>query len=525
MRRVLRSICVMAGAAVCLTACSGTGGNVSEAVGATKPETAAVETQDTEAGQAEAVSELITLIHVNDIHGYVEETETNIGYAKIAGYIAQMKAEHKNVLAIDAGDTFAGNANASFDHGQSIAAIVKTVPFDVMVLGNNDFFLGRERLLAVTNQLSYPSLAGNVFSASGDPSGEAPWADYTILTTDSGVKIGFITGTCGIHADLEFKDPIVRLREQAAEVRPQVDILIGLLHMGYEDSSGNTSQLAAREVEGLDLIIDGHSHTVLEHGAVVNDILITQAGEYGSHIGVIELSVLDKKLEHASAKLLTYEDLAGQSEKEDTKAAVEELLRKSGEYFAQEIGTTAVQLTAARELVRTRETNLGNMATDAIRAANGTDIAFAIAGGIGGEIAPGPITKRDILSIGRVNSNFAVYEMTGADIVEALEFKCAEYPEPSGNFLQVSGISFVLDGKKAAGERITEVTVNGEPLELQKVYTVSGNEGLAKEPGFVNGTLISVNPTVFQDIIEQYIIENSPVNPQVEGRIQIVDTE
>ena len=173
----------------------------------------------------------------------------------------------------------------------------------------------------MTGRLDYPSLAGNVISVDGD----APWPDYTILTTDSGVRVGFITGTCGIHADLEFQDPIARLKEQVSQVRPQADIVIGLLHMGYEDSSGNTSRLVA-----------------------------------------------------------------------------------------QEVGKTTVELTAARELVRNRETNLGNMAADAVRAANDTDIALAIAGGIGGEIPPGPITKKDILSIGRVNSNFAVYEMTGA---------------------------------------------------------------------------------------------------------------
>lgn len=522
MRKSLKSICMMAGTILCLAACSSQAGAPAESTPVPAAESKVeTETSKTEETQKEAAAEIITLIHVNDIHGYVEETETNIGYAKIAGYIAGMKEAKQNVLAIDAGDTFAGNATASFDQGESIAGIVRTVPFDVMVLGNNDFFLGREQLLKLTDTLDYPSLAGNVTSVAG----EAPWSDYTILTTDSGLKIGFVTGTCGVHADLEFQDPIERLKEQVAEVRPQADIVIGLLHMGYEDSSGNTSQLVAQEVEGIDLIIDGHSHTVLESGAVVNGVLIAQTGEYGNHIGVIELSVKDKVFEHAAAKLLSYEDLADQTEKADTKLAVDELAAKSGEYFAQEVGETTVELTAARELVRTQETNLGNMAADAVREANGTDVAFAIAGGIGGEIVPGSITKRDILSIGRVNSNFAIYEMTGADIIEALELKCSEYPEPSGNFLQVSGISFVLDAGKEAGERIGEVVVGGEPLDPDKVYTVSGNEGLAKEPGFANGTLVSVNPTVFQDIVEQYIVEHSPVSPEVEGRIVIKGAE
>ena len=143
MRKALGLICLAAGAVFYLTACSSPAGTPAESPAVPAAElTAEAKTQKAEEAGGEADSEIITLIHVNDIHGYVEQTETNIGYARIAGYIAKMKAEKQNVLAIDAGDTFAGNATASFDQGESIADIVKTVPFDVMVLGNNDFFSG-----------------------------------------------------------------------------------------------------------------------------------------------------------------------------------------------------------------------------------------------------------------------------------------------------------------------------------------------------------------------------------------------
>lgn len=452
----------------------------------------------------------LTIVHVNDIHGYVEETETAIGYPKIGGFIDEMKAQDENTLALDAGDTFAGTPNASFDKGESIVDILNTMAFDAFVPGNNDYYLGMEQLEKLTSELNYPSLAGNVV----DSAGTDFLPPYLIVEMPNGLSVGLVAATCGFAAGLEFLDPIETTQKWVDEIRGQVDIVVGFVHLGVEDSSGNTSVRLAEEVTGLDLIIDAHSHTELPEGQVVNGILIAQTGEYSNNVGVVDVTWQDGAVTEVAARLVTKEDMADQAEKAETAEALAKLLAASEEYFAEVIGETSVELVGTRDIVRTQETTMGNMYTDAVREALGADVCIAKAGVIGGEIAPGEITKGDVLAISRVSVDYALYEVTGEELLEMLESAVTEYPESSGAFNQLSGVSIVIDPDQAAGERVHSVKVDGKDLDLEATYTVAmssqaAGDREALETGF--GTS--------EEILEAYIVANSPVAPKIEGRI------
>jgi len=458
----------------------------------------------------------VTIVHVNDIHGYVDETETAIGYPKIAAFIDQVKAEDQNTIALDAGDTFGGSPSVSFDQGESASSVLSTIAFDAMVLGNHEFFLDVDQILKLTDVLSYPTLAGNTTGTDGS---ETPFEAYTILTMENGLKLGIVTATNGINSDITFKDPVESLQAQVNEVKPQVDIVIALTHLGVEDSSGNTSQLVAQEVEGIDVIIDGHSHTVLEEGLEVNGILIAQTGEYSNNIGVVELTVVGGKVDSVSARLITKEEMADAEEKEDTAVALAKLVEKRDVYLKQVVGETTVDLIGVRDIIRTQETNLGNFYTDVMRELTGADTAIAIAGAIGGEIPAGEITKNDILSISRVSTSYIVVELTGADILETLNSKITKYPESSGSFLQVSGMTIKIDPGQEAGNKVHSVTINGKDLELEKTYTIAVPYDTVSNKGLINGTMISDVYESSEIVLEEYIAANSPISPRVEGRI------
>lgn len=437
-------------------------------------------------------SQTLTIIHVNDVHGNVEESDIAIGYAKMAAFIDMMKREDPNTIALDAGDTFGGTPNAAFDQGESIVPILNTVAFDAMVLGN-----------VVTTD------------------GEYLWEPSMVITLGNGLKVGIVTATCGILDGLEFLNPIESLQSQVNEIRSDVDIVIALLHLGVEDFSGNTSQLVASEVEGVDVIVDGHSHIVLEKGIEVNGVLIGQTGESCQNIGIMELTITDGVIESVSSHLIAKEELMDAEAKEETLAATEALLVKSAEYFAQIIGETTVDLIGTRERVRTEETNLGNFVADAIKDTTGAEIAVCTAGFIGGEIPTGEITKKDILSIARATTSFVIGEMKGADIIAAINNHISECPEPSGSFLQVSGISFKIDPNQAVGERVHSVYVGDKEIDSKQTYTVAYQELLKDAVGFNNSTIIKSGFPQNDVIIENYIIENSPISPEVEGRIVI----
>lgn len=477
------------------------------------------ETTDTteETKEDSGESRTLKIIHVNDVHGYIEESDTAIGYAKLAALIGQMKEEDPNTIALDAGDTFAGSPNASFDKGESIVPILNTVGFDAMVLGNHESYLGLDQITTLTGRIHYTVLAGNVVTTDG----KKLWDSYTIITLENGLNVGIVTATCGDAAGLEFLDPIESLQSQVDKIKTEVDVVVALVHLGVEDSSGNTSQLVAAEVEGVDVIIDGHSHTVLEKGMIVNGVLIAQTGEYGGNIGITELRVTSGAVESVTSHLITKEEMLEAEVKEDTLAAVEELLVKSEVYYAQVIGETRVDLIGTRELIRVGETNIGSLYADAIKDATGAEIALCGAGGIGGEIPIGEITKRDVLSISIVVESYFVGEMKGSDIVDALNNHVSNYPEASGAFFQVSGISFKIDPDQPVGERVHSIHVGDEVIDLQQTYTVAFSELAKSGVSFSNAVIISNDLPKSDVIIENYIIENSPISPEVEGRIII----
>jgi len=482
-------------------------------------DTSVNENADNESADNETTAgnvQTITIVHVNDIHGYVEETDTAIGYPKIAALFDKIKADNPNTIALDAGDTFGGSPSVSFDQAESAAAVLSTIAFDAMVLGNHDLFLELNQIFKITDVLDYPVLAGNVSAADG---GEDPFKAYTIISMENGLKVGIVTATNGVEDEIVLTDPVESLQAQVDEIKSQVDITIALTHLGIEESSGNTSQLIAEEVEGIEVIIDGHSHTVLEEGMVVGGILIAQTGEYSNNIGVVELTVVDGKLDSASARLITKKEMTDAEEKEDTAVVLEELVKEREVYLNQVVGETTVDLMGTRDIIRTQETSLGNLYTDVMRELTGADTAIAIAGTIGGEISAGKITKNDILSISRVNVPYLAVELTGADILETLNSKIKKYPESSGTFLQISGMTIKIDPDQEAGSKVHSVTINGEALKLEKTYTIAVPHDTVSNAGLVNGTVISDVYESSEVVLEKYITANSPISPQIEGRI------
>jgi len=463
-------------------------------------------------------SGVVSIVHVNDVHGYVAETDKAIGYAKISGFVDEMKANNPDTLVLDAGDVFTGNSYATFDRGESLTAVLNTIGFDAMTAGNSDFSLGLTRLLELRAKLNYPMLAGNMVATE---TGKTPLDGYTIITLDNGMDVGIIGITTPMSTTgLSATDPIKTAAELMAKVKPQVDLVVGLVHLGDNPSAGVTSIDLANEVKGFDVIIDGHSHTVLKEGTVANGTLIAQTGEQGNNIGVVDLKLEAGKVTAASARLVTRAEMENAKENAETAAVVKALQEDCDKAMAEVVGYTETYILGTREIVRTQETNAGNLFTDALRKRANADIGIVWAGPVGGEIEVGPITRQDILSIVRADSNVIKVEMTGADIINALNVMVKDYPSVSGSFPQVSGISFKFDPERV-GDRVFDAAVQGEPLRLDQTYTVATYEA------FFDVLSLPKNATKLEEygyattIIEDYIKANSPISPQTEGRIVV----
>lgn len=189
------------------------------------------------------------------------------------------------------------------------------------------------------------------------------------------------------------------------------------------------------------------------------------------------------------------------------------------------IGETGLMLNGMREHIRSQETNLGNLVTDVIRERMGADIAIYNGGGIRASADMGEITLEDAMDILAFQNDVVTMRLSGAKLLEALEYAVSSYPQASGKFLQVSGIRFYFNPERSAGSRITKVLVGGSELVRDRNYTVATNEFLAAGGDdytmFVDAEQVDMGDVHDQAMFIQYIQQNSPLFPTVEGRIVV----
>ncbi|SDP33246.1 bifunctional metallophosphatase/5'-nucleotidase [Selenomonas ruminantium] len=427
----------------------------------------------------------ITILHTNDIHARVEENAEQkiLGMGWIAGGIRAQKAADEDTLALDGGDTFHGLPIINLSKGANMAMLLNLSGYDAMTPGNHDFNYGERRLLELAKMLNFPILSANTYDKTQKDYLFRPYKSFTFngvkvavigLTTP---EVAFKTNPANV-TEVFFANPITEAKTMMAKLRKSHDVVIGLMHMGVDKSSEFTSERIAREVPGFDIIIDGHSHTILNKGLRVGRTLICQTGCYDNELGKVELVVKGHKVRKAEASLLdkqAVEKLAGQPD-----AGVQQALAEMKESTTQElkkvVASSPRELTSAREIVRTQESELGNLTADALRAATGADAALANGGSLRADLPQGKITRGTILSIFPFGNTVQKVELKGEVIKAALEHSVEYVPAAFGGFMNVSGMTFDLDKKAPGGQRISNVKINGQPLDLQKKYTVAMND-------------------------------------------------
>ncbi|MBL1421571.1 MAG: bifunctional metallophosphatase/5'-nucleotidase [Alphaproteobacteria bacterium] len=461
----------------------------------------------------------VTIVHVNDVHANIIETKRAIGYPKIAGFVEQTKAANPNTLFLDAGDVVAGSPYAAIDKGIGFIPILNTLGLDAMTAGNSEFAFGSDHLRTFADGLNYPLLVDNmVYSETGEPFSKG----YTLVKLPNGRTAGIIGVTShlsGLMAstDLKYVDGVAAAKRLVGEATDAgADFIIALLHVGELEEQLNALMMID-QIDGIDVIIDGHSHTGHPEGLVHNGVLIAQTAGKGTQVGVVELSFVDGKVTGATARLHKRADFDEVAEKPETRAALDVFLVTANEFFDIVVGSTEVELEGTRNIVRTQETNLGNMFTDAIRESAGTQLAFLPAGYIGGLTKPGPIDFRTIQIMARIEVEIVQVEMTGSQVIAFVESTVGTFPKASGSLLHVSGGNYRIDASAAEGSRAHSFMVGGAPISADQSYTVAVVVGALKRPGVKDGKVVSRHNTT-PKILEDYVRNNSPVSPKIEGR-------
>lgn len=478
----------------------------------------------------------ISIVHTNDIHGRVKEDESSIGMTKLGTIIKELKdKKSKDVLVLDAGDTIHGLPIVGISRGEAMIDIMNVANYDAMVPGNHDFNYGQERLVELSKKANFPIIGANIYKQNG----ERLLKPY-IVKEMNGVKVGvfglstpetaYKTNPKNVEG-LEFRSPLKEAKIMVEELKNKenVDIIVALTHLGLDGSTDEESRSdeIAKQVEGIDIIVDGHSHTTLEQGKKVNNTLIVQTGDHTKNIGIVNLKVNkdnEKNKVLSESSLITKDQVEVLEEDIEIKKVIEKIEQENEKITSERVGSTGVALNGERENVRTRETNLGNLIADAMIDATGADLAITNGGGIRSSIGLGEITKGDIITVLPFGNYVVTKEVKGLDILKALEHGVSKYPESNGAFTQVGGIKFSFDPSKEEGNRVHSVVIKGKDLDVNKLYILATNDFMA-----IGGD----NYTMFKDykilneysgldeVLISYIQKQSKISPQTESRINV----
>ncbi|MDO5022002.1 MAG: 5'-nucleotidase C-terminal domain-containing protein [Eubacteriales bacterium] len=479
---------------------------------------------------AEPETSSVVILHTNDVHARVEGNDkSQIGYPRLISIVKELRKDQQ-VILLDAGDVLHGTAFANLTQGESIVNLMNLAGYNAMTPGNHDFNYGYDRLMELEKQMNFPLINANVTK-----NGENAFAPYAILK--AGEKNIAVIGVANpqiqstIHPDkikdLEFKDYAL-IEKTVEEVKSHADAVVILAHWGANDAYVPNSSVLAK-IPGVDLVVDGHSHTPLEEiKQTDNAALVVSAGEHMSNIGYVSMH-FTKDGVVCKAETIGFEDAQKYTPDEEAVDLIQKLKAEQQELMSVVIGKTDVLLDGERETNRTGETNLGNLATDALIWYSGAEFAFTNGGGIRTSIPVGDITKGNIIEVFPFGNSVVVIEATGEQILAAMEHGLSKYPETNGGFPHISGGKIVYNPEKAAGERIVEMSINGEPIDKNKKYTLVTNDFTAA--GGDGYSMLKDCPVIrYQGTLDEafieYIKETGVVNIGIEGRIvQIAQQE
>ena len=460
------------------------------------------------AGAEKPLDGKTVILHSNDVHGAIDL------YAAMAALKADYEAQGAEVILADAGDYSQGTVYVSVNKGADAVTMMNAAGYDVVTLGNHEFDYGYAQLVENMKAAKFQVLCADVLGADGKTI-----YDANTIIEKSGVKIGFF-GLETPEAQTKANPKLIQglkflagadgkelyncAAAQVADLKAKgADIVVCLAHLGVDESSEPyTSYDLAKNVQGIDFIIDGHSHTVMTAGP--NGEAIQSTGTAFANIGVITIDNATKKI--VGNELIKVSDYEKRDETvaAAAKAIIDPIDKAYGEKFA--VSEVALNGAKAPNGNRDSETNLGDLITDAMLWKIRSDatikvpvenvVAITNGGGIRATVKAGDITKKDINTVLPFGNTLAVVYVTGAELLEALEASTFCTPESLGGFPQAAGLQFALKtyekydanpdpypkstyyGPKSI-QRVTIDNVNGKAFDPTATYAVVTNNFVA----------------------------------------------
>jgi len=457
----------------------------------------------------------VEIIHWNDFHAanlpYIPtynnpEKIMVSGYANFAGYIDSLRILYPKSIALHAGDDFQGSPVSSITHGYSQILILNEILPDAFTIGNHEFDYGQKRLKKYIKNAKFSIISSNIFD---DEANELFTKPYKIIDRNN-VKIAVIgtifeglkssVGTENVIG-ISILNPLDQIKKYVKEVENISDLIIVLSHSGFQNDS-----LLAENLDKVDVIIGGHSHSWLKQPVKVNDILICQAGGRGERLGLLKLKVDLNKDEIVSSHYDFIRTIVGKVKKSEAVSHIVDSL-ESKLKLDKVIGELEV------DWIRNSkdDSNIGMWICDAMNKKFKTDIALQNSGGIRKNMIAGPIRIRDLWEISPFDNTIMIVEVSGKQLFEIMQWRI----DNPRDLLQIAGMKVVNDYK---AKKLIKITINGKDIDKNATYSIATNNyivghsarflGLENNEIKITETSIIGRDVLIDAVQEQKIIKN-----------------
>lgn len=512
-----------------------------------------------------AADKEIVILHTNDMHCGIND---NLGLATVAQMKKDALQETPYVALVDAGDAVQGAPIGKLSRGEAVVRMMNAAGYDFAIPGNHEFDYGMERFWQLDKQLKNGYYSANFTDLRTK---KLALPAYKIMQFGD-TKVAFVGATTpgtlisstpsffqdgegryiyGFNEDETGHKLYKALQKSINAARENgADYVFIVGHLGINGSIEYwNSENVAANTRGVDAIIDGHSHERIQGKYVKNylgkDVLIAQTGTKLKTVGELVIGT-DGKI----TSRLRMNDIGDDAK---TQRIISREIAKYEPLLKQPVGEALLQLRSndpqtGERLVRNSECSLANFVTDAFKKVLGCDVVLVNGGSIRNEIKQGVITYNDLLEAFPFGNMCAVIEVSGQQILEALEMGASHYPDEFGGFCQVAGMEYTINSKipstvqldekgnfyRIGGiYRVSDVRIGGKPLDINKKYTVGGTTYVLKDGGdgfvmFKGSKLLKDGEKSDVDAIMEYIqkqldgkIGEQYNNPYGDGRIRI----
>ncbi|MEM9500128.1 MAG: bifunctional metallophosphatase/5'-nucleotidase [Pseudomonadota bacterium] len=494
----------------------------------------------------------LTILHTNDFHARFEPIDSANatcqpadalagacygGSARLITAIRDARAEAVNPVLFDGGDQFQGSLFYTYYKGQLAAEMMNALGYDAMTVGNHEFDNGPEVLRRFIDAVRFPVLMANA-DLSREPllNGVLP---RSAVIEVAGQRIGLIglvpenTGTSSSPGpNITFGPAIAAVKAEVGHLEGEgIDKIILLSHSGYD-----VDLRIARETRGIDVIVGGHSHTLLgrmptaagPYPTMVDDTAVVQAYAYGKYLGrlVVTFDTYGQVADAQGAPILID---AAIPEDRLLKTRIARAAEPLEDLRRTVVGEAVAAIDGGLVSCRVQECPLGNLMAEAMlerTRAQGAEIALMNGGGLRAVIGEGPVTMEDVLTTLPFQNTLSTVQVSGRRVLEALENGVSQYERGAGRFPHVAGMRYAFDPFAPPGTRIVRVEVGETPLDPGRDYLLATNSYVRR--GGDGYDMLSDARDAYDfgpglsEVLAEYLGRHSPYVPFTDGRIEIM---